>query len=192
MALEYFGPRYGACGNLARSRFAEMRDPARHRRHHPRSRAVAAAGLGAAGPAAHAGAARRPDRRRAGAGLRPLAQRHRSDLFAAAARRDRRPRRRNARRGRRRADHARDAAERRAQAQARQHHRARPRHSRRGQGLFARLALSAGARQGRRACARRSTRFAPAPPRHRRDPARQAGRRDQAGRRQQGRMRCAN
>src|SRR3984957_1555204 len=164
-----------------------MRDPARHRRHHPRSGAVAAAGLGAAGPAPHAGAARRPDRRRGGAGLGPPARRHRFDLFALATRRDRRPWRGVARgRGRRNVD-ARRTPERDLEAQARQRHRDRPRHPRREQGLFAGDSLSPGAGQGRRSAhggrgdlRRRAAGLG-------RDFARKIGRRDQTGRHQQGR-----
>src|SRR5579864_5882381 len=181
------GSRHGTCGHLAPSRPAQMRDPARHRRHHPRSGAVAAAGLGAAETAPHLGAARRLDRRRGGAGLGPFACRHRPDLLAPAACRDRRPWRGAARRGRRRAGHARGAAEHSFEAQARQRHRDRPRHPRREQGLLAGDSLSPGAGQGRR-----SARGGRGDLRRRaaglgRNPARQTGGRDQAGRHQQGR-----
>jgi MFS family permease len=43
-----FESRHGRCRAPTRFRLAPMRDPARHRRHHPRFRAVAAASLGAA------------------------------------------------------------------------------------------------------------------------------------------------
>ena len=136
------------------ARFARMRDPARHRRHHSRSGAVAAAGLGARRIAADPRPARRIDRRRAGAGFRPLAPRHRSDILAVGTGRDRRPRRRNPHRRRRRTVHARATAQRRIKARLAASDRTRPRHSGRGQRLFAGVALSAGARK-RRCGARR-------------------------------------
>ena len=114
------------------------------------------------GLAPHAGAAGWPDRRRGGAGFGPPAQRYRSDLFAARARRDRRPWRGDAHRRGSRADCTGRAAQRRAQTQAGAADGTRARHTRRRQRLFACAALSPRARERRTSCAPPSRRSAQA------------------------------